>query len=132
MPEGISEEKYLARKTSVLRNPILAYRLGIVEIFGTGVLRIPQAYSENIKKPIFEISENTIKVTLPIIEKNLNLTDDERQIYHVLSKTMPKPISEVTRSVKLGKSKVSSILKALNKKGIVYIEGKGRGTEYHI
>lgn len=135
LPEGISEEEYLAGKTSVLRNPILAnvfYRLGIVEIFGTGVLRILQAYSENIKKPIFEISENTIKVTLPIIEKHLNLTDDERQIYNVLSKTMPKPISEITRSVKFGKSKVSSILKTLNKKGIVYIEGKGRGTKYHI
>lgn len=135
LPEGISKEEYLAGKISVLRNPVLAnvfYRLGIVEIFGTGVLRILQTYSENTKKPIFEIGENTIKVTLPIIETNLNLTDDERRIYNALSKTMPKSISEVMQSAEFGKSKVSGLLKALNKKGMVYIEGKGRGTKYHI
>lgn len=135
LPEGISREEYLAGKTSVLRNPILAnvfYRLGIVEIFGTGVLRILQMYSENMKKPLFEIGENTIKVTLPIIEENLNLTDDERQIYNALSKTMPKSISEIMESVEFGKSKVSGILKDMNRKGILYIEGKGRGTKYHI
>lgn len=135
LPEGISREEYLAGKTSVLRNPILAnvfYRLGIVEIFGTGVLRILQMYSENMKKPLFEIGENTIKVTLPIIEENLNLTDNERQIYNALSKTMPKSISEIMESVEFGKSKVSGILKDMNRKGILYIEGKGRGTKYHI
>lgn len=135
LPEGISSEEYLAGKTSVLRNPILAnvfYRLGIVEIFGTGVVRIIQAYSKNIKKPIFDIGENTIRVVLPIIETDLNLSEDERQVYNALNKTMPKSISEVTQFMPFGKSKTSGILKELNEKGIVYIEGNGRGTKYHI
>lgn len=53
------------------------YRLGFVEIFGTGITRIKQLYETGLKKPDFEISENTIKIVLPVLEKDLNLTDDE-------------------------------------------------------
>lgn len=64
---------------------------------------------------------------LPVLEKNLNLTEDERMIYKVLSKTMLKPISEVAPYVPFGKSKTTQLLK-----GMVKIEGKGRGTKYII
>lgn len=80
LPSGITEDEYLAGKLSVLRNRILAnvfYRLGFVEIFGTGITRIKQLYETGLKKPDFEISENTIKIVLPVLEKDLNLTDDE-------------------------------------------------------
>ena len=63
LPSGITEEEYLSGKISVLRNRNLAnvfYRLGFVEIFGTGIMRIKQLYEEGIKKPDFEVSENTI------------------------------------------------------------------------
>ena len=62
------------------------YRLGFVEIFGTGITRIKQLYETGLKKPDFEISENTIKIVLPVLEKDLNLTDDERLIYKNLKK----------------------------------------------
>ena len=41
LPSGITEDKYLSGKLSVLRNRNLAnvfYRLGFVEIFGTGII----------------------------------------------------------------------------------------------
>ena len=41
------------------------------------------------------MTENTIKIVLPVFEKNLNLTEDERKIYKILSKTMLKSISEI-------------------------------------
>ena len=43
LPSGITEDEYLSGKISVLRNRNLAnvfYRLGFVEIFGTGITRI--------------------------------------------------------------------------------------------
>ena len=98
LPSGITAEEYLSGKLSVLRNRNLAnvfYRLGFVEIFGTGITRIKQLYEESLAKPDFEVSENSIKIVLPLFENNLNLTEDERTIYKILSRTMLKPISEI-------------------------------------
>ena len=60
LPSGITEDEYLSGKLSVLRNRNLAnvfYRLGFVEIFGTGITRIKQIYSEASVKPSFEIRQ---------------------------------------------------------------------------
>ena len=135
LPSGITEDEYLSGKLSVLRNRNLAnvfYRLGFVEIFGTGITRIKQLYEEGLKQPDFEVSENTIKIVLPVFEKNLNLTKDERKIYKILSKTMLKSISEIAPYVEFGKSKTTQLLKEMSKKGAVKIEGRGRGTKYVI
>lgn len=133
LPAGITAEEYLSGKLSVLRNRNLAnifYRLGFVEIFGTGITRIKQVYAESLIKPDFEVSENAIKIVLPIFEENVNLTEDEKVIYKSLSKTMLKPISEIAPYVPFGKSKTTQLLKAMGEKGVVTIEGKGRGTKY--
>ncbi len=135
LPSGITEEEYLSGRISVLRNRNLAnvfYRLGFVEIFGTGITRIKQLYEEGIIKPDFEVTENTIKIVLPVFESNLNLTEDERTIYKILSKTMLKPISEIAPYVPFGKSKTTQLLKDMGQKGVVIVEGKGRGTKYII
>lgn len=134
LPIGITAEEYLSGKLSVLRNRNLAnvfYRLGFVEIFGTGVTRIKQLYAESLIKPDFEVSENTIKIVLPVFEANDNLTEDEKVIYKFLSKTMLKPISEIAPYVPFGKSKTTQLLKAMGEKGVVEVEGKGRGTKYN-
>lgn len=112
--DGISEEEYLSGRISMLRNPIISnvfYRLGIVEIFGTGIRRIIQSYENSIKKPLFNVSDNTIQITLPVINSNYKLDKDEKLIYDMLSKI---------------------IYKSMNDKGIVHIKGKGRGTKYKI
>ena len=135
LPSGITEEEYLSGKLSVLRNRNLAnvfYRLGFVEIFGTGITRIKQLYAEALIKPDFEVSENAIKIVLPIFEKNADLTKDEIIIYKLLSKTMLKPISEVAPYVPFGKSKTTKLLKEMCQKGVTTVEGKGKGTKYII
>ena len=112
--DGISEEEYLSGRISMLRNPIISnvfYRLGIVEIFGTGIRRIIQSYENSIKKPLFNVSDNTIQITLPVINSNYKLDKDEKLIYDMLSKI---------------------IYKSMIDKGIVHIKGKGRGTKYNI
>ena len=133
LPSGITVNEYLAGKLSALRNRNLAnvfYRLGFVEIFGTGIIRIKQLYEESLAKPEFEVSENAIKVVLPIFEKNFNLSEDEKAIYKVLSKTMLKSISEIAPYVPFGKSKTTQLLKSMGQKGVVIVEGKGRSTKY--
>ena len=133
LPSRITEEEYLSGKLSVLRNRNLAnvfYRLGFVEIFGTGITRIKHLYEEGLIKPDFEVSENTIKIVLPVFEKNLNLTENEQTVYKFLSKTMLKPISEIAPYVPFGRSKTTQRLKGMEQKGIVVVEGKGRGTKY--
>ena len=135
LPGGISEEEYLSGNISVLRNQIIAqvfYRLNIVEVFGTGILRIKELYLSSVAQPRFEVSENSIKVILPVIDTQMDLSDDERKVYALLSKNIYKSISEITPYVEFGKSKVSTLLKSMADKGIVVIEGKGRGTKYHI
>lgn len=134
LPAGISEEEYLKGNVSILRNPILGnvfYRLHIVEILGTGIVRIQEAYKYSDKKPVFEIFDNSIKVILPVIG-NADLTEDEKVVYEVLSKTMPKSISEITVMTPFGKSKVTTLLKSLARKNYVSVTGNGRGTKYKL
>lgn len=73
-----------------------------------------------------------IKIVLPVFETNADLTEDEKVIYKFLSKTMLKPISEIAPYIPFGKSKTTQLLKAMGEKGVVAIEGKGRGTKYRI
>ena len=135
LPSGITEDEYLSGKISVLRNRNLAnvfYRLGFVEIFGTGITRIKQLYESALRKPDFEVSENTIRIMLPVFEENINLTEDEKQVYALLSTTMLKPISEIAPYTPFGKSKTTQLLKEMSQKGVVEVKGKGRGTKYII
>jgi ATP-dependent DNA helicase RecG len=137
LPSGISKEEYVSGRISVLRNPILANvfnKLNMVETFGTGILRIKETYKDSATQPVFDATENSIVVILPVIKESLDLTDDERIVYDVLSKTMARPISDIIASsnISFGKSKVSELLKSMEKKGVVSIEGNGRGTKYRI
>lgn len=137
LPDGISEKEYLEGRISVLRNPILAnvfHRLDLIEKFGTGIKRIIQCYADSQSKPSFEISVNSIQVTLPLIKKHLDLTADEMKVYNLLSRNINRSISEILSSASLsfGKSKTTELLKKLEEKGIVAVEGKGRGTKYKI
>ena len=135
LPSGITEDEYLSGKLSVLRNRNLAnvfYRLGFVEIFGTGITRIKQVYSEASVKPSFEVSENAIQIVLPVYEENANLTEDEKVVYKLLSKNMLKSMSEIAPYISFGKSKTTKLLKDMEEKGVIAIEGKGKGTKYRI
>lgn len=135
LPSGITEDEYLSGKLSVLRNRNLAnvfYRLGFVEIFGTGITRIKQVYSEVLIKPSFEVSENAIQIVLPVYEESTNLTEDEKVVYKLLSRNMLKSMSEIAPYISFGKSKTTKLLKDMEQKGVIAIEGKGKGTKYRI
>lgn len=132
---GITKDEYVSGMISLLRNPIVSnvfFRLGIVEIFGTGILRILHTYEDSIKKPIFNVSSNTIQIILPIYNSSYVMQKDEEAVYKVLSKTKNMSISEILPNVSYGRTKVKELLKKMEKEGIVKIEGRGKGTKYHL
>lgn len=60
------------------------------------------------------------------------MTEDEQAVYKILSRTILKPISEIAPYVSFGKSKTTQLLKDMSQKGMITVEGKGRGTKYII
>ena len=132
-PAGISEEEYLFGRVSVMRNPILAnvfYRLGIIEAFGTGVVRIKEAYERSATKPAFDVMENSITVTLPLVKEDSGLTGDQRLVYDLLSPARLMATGELMPLVSFSRSKLTGILKHLVARGLVEASGTGRGLKY--
>lgn len=135
LPKGLSEKEYLDGQVSILRNPILGnvlFRLHLIERFGTGVKRINEEYLKSRVKPKFEFYDNSIKVTLPVIEFDLGLKDDELRIYNALKNKQILSSSEIASIAGFGKNKTIEILKKLVEQSYIKITGSGRGTKYRI
>lgn len=133
LPKGITEREYLEGQVSILRNPIIGnvfFRLHHIERFGTGVKRINQAYNDSEVNPQYGVFENSIRVTLPVIQKKILLSDDEHLIYQALSGYKRLSSSEIAVATGFGKTKVVSLLKSLTEQGYVIPVGSGRGTKY--
>lgn len=85
---------------SVCRNVKLAnvfYRLELIEAYGTGILKIMNAYEGTGMKPQIEISDNTFKIILP----NLNLETEQKR----LEKTEPEDSTAEDKVIALAKEK---------------------------
>ena len=134
LPNGITEEEYLNEFLSKPRNPIIAnvfFRLKLIERFGTGIKRIRDEYKGSVLKPQFKVSDNMIKITLPLYKEELGTNELQNKIFDIL-KDKKMSSSYIIRLV--GKSK-STVVKELNnmlKQGYIKIEGNGRGTKYFI
>ena len=132
LPAGISEQEYLDGQVSKLRNPILGnvfFRLRLIERFGTGVLRIRDAYRGLERQPKFEVYENSICVILPVAGEEMGLTDDERKVYRELVGRSLQ-MSELTARTGFGRTKAQGIVRRLVEKGYASVTGVGRGTWY--
>jgi len=135
LPGGMTKKEYLEGQISILRNPVIGnifFKLHHIERFGTGVKRINNAYSNSTIKPVFDVFENSIQVVLPVIQKELPLSNDERRIYDSFMGNRELSSSEVATHTGFGKTKVVKLLKSLVDQGYVKIEGEGRGTKYTI
>lgn len=85
------------------RNPILAnvfFRLGHIERFGTGILRILDEYAHEIVSPSFALRDSSITVILPVTVLE-NVTPDERTILDVLSKGSALTRSQIAEKTQL-------------------------------
>ena len=132
LPKGVNEAEFIRGGISILRNRILGnvfFRLHLIEKFGTGIRRINEAYNESRIKPTFEVTDNSIRITLPVIQKQNNLTADEDKVYRLLTGKKLSS-SQIVKETGFGKSKVVYMLNRLIDNGYIRIIGNGRGTKY--
>ena len=132
LPEDINRDDYMNSRIPVLRNPVLGsvfYRMHYLEQLGTGVRRIQEAYEDNRRKPVFDISENAVQAILPV-PGTADLTEDQETVYGLMKTGRKISSSSASQDTGFSKSKVTAILKQLAAKGYVQITGNGRGTKY--
>ncbi len=132
LPHGVSEADFLRGGISILRNRIIGsvfFRLHLIEKFGTGIRRINESYAGSRIKPSFETTETTIRITLPVMQAQNDLTPDENRIYELLKNRL-LPSSMIAKETGFGKSKTVAVLKRMVKDGYIRVFGSGRGTKY--
>ena len=132
LPTGLTEDDYLSGHVSMLRNPTLAgvfFRLDMVEKFGTGVMRIREAYGEASVGPAFSVRAGSVAVTLPVI-RDVDLADVEEAVWSAIAKGRRMTRSEIMKTVGFSKDKTIRVLNALVARGLVERVGEGPGTRY--
>ncbi len=130
---GMTADSYLDGCYSMLRNPILAevlFRLGIIEKFGTGVVRIKRSYEGTGKKPTFEVADDFIRVSLPVLANKKSLGRDERRILSEMPRHQLITRAAIDQIVGFDKAKTIRLLNSLEEKGFVRADGKGRARRY--
>ncbi len=129
----ISSPGGLPSEISILRNPIIGnvfFRLKYIEKFGTGILRINHLYQNSLKKPVYKVFENSIKVVLPVIEEMGELTEMERIVWKQMQKQKEMTRIQIERSTGIKKDTLLRTLNGMIEKGLIQKTGAGRGTKY--
>lgn len=144
LPIGILEDEYLEGRISIPRNRIIAdifLRLKIIEKLGTGIRRIKEYYREYDTKPEFIITENSITVILPRINKEIKkvneinldrLNSNELLIYYIIKDNGKINRKDIENKVDLKKSQILQIINNLREYNLVIKRGQGINTEYMI
>lgn len=137
LPEGISESAYLYSQISIPRNLIIAevfHRLHIIEKFGTGIERIRREYELYADNPQFDISNDVIRVVLPVInhkKQSKDLSSEERILLFVGQNPMVAR-SELEIISSLQRTRLTEVLNKLVQEGKLERFGAGRGVRYKI
>ncbi|MDO5330598.1 MAG: ATP-binding protein [Bacillota bacterium] len=132
LPADMSVDDYVRGNYSYLRNPILANvfrRMNIIEAFATGIRRINEAYKDVPSKPVYNVSNASVSVTLPIIDK-AKLTEGERRVLDSLKENRLYSRAEIEKISGTAKDTLIRILNSLIEKGFIEKAGQARGTSY--
>lgn len=117
---------------------VFFYRLDFIEKFGTGIMRINEEYTDSIVKPGYEISDNYIRIILPVIDvEGNNLSEDESVVLEIFRDEIEISRAELDEKTKFNKTKFNKtkslrILNSLIDKNIVKKEGSGPGVTYRL
>ena len=135
LPAGLSEEDYLKNQISLLRNPILGnvfFRLKYIEKFGTGIMRINYAYEKALVKPQYHITENSIRVVLPVLSVGEDMGDTENVVIRLLREHGIMSRGQIEDVTGWKKDHVIRILNSLIEKKVITKEGAARSTKYRL
>ena len=133
LPKGITGEEYLNGSISNLRNPVIGnvfFRLHYIEMFGTGIRRIKETYANAPIKPDFNITENSISVILPCVDRKIEASSDGIKTLGLLDDGMMLSSREIADKLGWSKDKTIRVLNTLLAAGYIHKDGSGRGTKY--
>ena len=117
----------------MLRNPILAevfFRLGLIEKFGTGILRIRESYRDEKELPKFELLDNSITITLPFIGSLSQMSPQEELLLKSMLQGRYYSRSELDLRSGFDKSKTIRLLNSLLDKQLILAHGESRARRY--
>ncbi len=155
LPKGLTKDDAMMG-VSVQRNPKLAhvfYRLKLIEAYGTGIPKIIESYAGGMRQPVFDVSDNAFKVTLPsrngtAREEAADIRDDDAGVRETINcrhaavphserealslGSRPNGFTRAELQEKLGVSQTSTInvLKRLISAGKIAAVGGGRSVRY--
>jgi ATP-dependent DNA helicase RecG len=133
LPNGVTKENYLKDHLSVPRNTIIShvfYTLGIIEMFGTGIRRMNDAYSGYDKKPGFLIKDSFIKVILPNVMFNDDDMNEETRILNLIDIKMEITRQDVENLLHVNKTKAVELLNKLKTDHLIDAVGSGKNIIY--
>ena len=134
---------------SALRNKKLAnvfYRLRLIEAYGTGILRINECYADSEVKPLFEVTDNAFKITLP----NRNFTGERKEttpavpartkdkaqrqdiILRLAKKQGTVTRKDVETALQVSQSSAILILREMVDNGLLVKDGAGKQLKYAV
>lgn len=136
LPKGLSENELLSdHHISIARNTALAIvflQLGLIEKLGTGIPKINRIYEQSSQKPVFQITDNMVSITLPQIESRLPLSREQKQVYNLIGMNQPVSSSQLLEKVNVSKSTLTRILNSLVEDHLIERTGRGRSVRYTI
>lgn len=129
---------------SVCRNVKLAnvfYRLELIEAYGTGILKIMEAYAGTGMEPKIETSDNAFKIILPNLnayakKEELEATppkNSEEESVIALAKEQGTFVrKDVERALGISQTTCGRLLKRMIGNGQIVQEGKSKNTHYRL
>ena len=101
-------------------------------MFGTGIRRIKESYSDSTVKPSFEVFDNSIKITLPVLSQKHYVTTDGQKVIDLLQSGMQLSSREIADKLGWSKDKAIRVINVLKSSGYLMPVGSGRGTKYRL
>lgn len=130
---------------SVCRNVKLAnvfYRLELIEAYGTGILKIMEAYAGTGKEPKIETSDNAFKIILPNLNVHaeqkepdaapLKNSAEEETVIALAKEQGIFTRKDVEKALGISQTTCGRLLKQMIEKGQIIQEGRSRNTHYRL
>lgn len=121
------------------------YRLKLIEAYGTGILKINESYADCATKPLFQVTDNAFKITLPnanragelkkaaSVQSQSSVKDDRQKILLRLARKQGLITRKDTETVlKVSQATAILILRNMLEKGLLVKEGTGKQQRYRI
>lgn len=134
LPSNITFEQFKSGSFSIARNPIIAStmnRIGLIEMFATGIKRTNESYFNFDVKPRYEIIGDSVKVTLPCTTGELMFAEsDDYDFLMLLNSNVLYTREQLEQISGYNKTKLIRMLNRLISKGLLQRVGQGKRTFY--